>query len=431
MLSFSRAFKWLDLILEKYMANVAVLPSAVIISVVVVIIVIIAAGAIVALSPGKTSTVISVVTSGVTSVVTSGVTSIATSVVTSGGPSTCGTATETIQGAGGTLVFPLMSAWTFAYPQICSNVKVNYASVGSGAGIAQITARTVDFGESDAPLTSSQYAGIKNGTLMTIPVSASAVVPAYNIPGVPTGLNFTGAILANIFLGNITMWNDPQIVSLNLKANLTAYAITVVHRSDGSGTMYAFTNYLSDASATWKTKVGKATSVNWPVGVGCKGNEGVAGCISNTPYSIGPLEIAYEIVNKNLISYGAVKNAAGSFILANINNTQAAIQAGGSSGLPPGYAHWTNVSIIDSIYNNTQATAAYPISTFTYGLVYQVQTDQAKGTALVGFFWWVVNSGQSAGTSIGYVPLPSNVVTLDDTTLNNITYNGTPLHTGM
>ncbi|MDA4112033.1 MAG: phosphate ABC transporter substrate-binding protein PstS [Thaumarchaeota archaeon] len=403
--------------------------STVIVAVVVVIIVIIAAGAFIALSPGKTVT--SVVTTGTTAVVTSGVTSIVSTTVSASGASNCGAATETLNGAGGTLVFPLMSAWTFAYPQVCPNVHVNYASVGSGAGIAQITARTVDFGESDAPLSVTQYSGIKNGTLMTIPVSASAVVPAYNIPGVPTGLNFTGAVLANIFLGNITVWNDPAIVALNPKANLTSHAITVVHRSDGSGTMYAFTNYLSDASSVWKTKVGKATSVNWPVGVGCKGNEGVAGCVSNTPYSIGPLEIAYEIVNKNLISYGAVRNAAGNNILANINDTQAAIQAGGTSGLPPGYAHWTSVSIIDSIFNNTQATTAYPITTFTYGLVYQQQTDQAKGTALVGFFWWVVNSGQAAGSSIGYVPLPSNVVTLDDATLNNITYNGTPLHTGM
>jgi phosphate transport system substrate-binding protein len=407
--------------------------STLIIAVVVVIIVIIAAGAFIALNPGGKTTVF--VTTSVVSTGSGGATTItqggSTITVTSGGPSTCGTASETVNGAGGTLVFPLMSAWTFAYPQVCTNVHVNYASVGSGAGIAQITARTVDFGESDAPLTPTQYSGIKNGTLLTVPLSASAVVPAYNVPGVPTGLNFTGAILANIFLGNITMWNDPAIVALNPHANLTAHAITVVHRSDGSGTMYAFTNYLSDSSSTWKTKVGKATSVNWPVGVGCKGNEGVAGCIGNTPYSIGPLEIAYEIVNKNLISYGAVKNAAGNFILANINNTQAAIQAGGSSGLPAGNAHWTNVSVIDSIFNNTQATSAYPISTFTYGLVYQAQSDQAKGTALVGFFWWVVNSGQAAGTSIGYVPLPSNVVTLDDATLNNITYNGTPLHTGM
>jgi len=410
---------------KKFGERSAIATTA-LVAVVVVVIVIIVAGAYVALSGGgKTSTVFTTI--GTTSVATS--TSVVTSATTLSASSCTGSVT--INGAGGTLVYPLMSAWTFAYPQVNPCVHVNYQSIGSGGGIAQITARTVDFGESDAPLTASQYAAIKNGTLLTIPVSASAVVPAYNIPGVPTGLNFTGPILAKIFLGNITMWNDPAIVALNPKANLTGHAITVVHRSDGSGTMYAYTNYLSDASSVWKTGVGKATSVKWPTGVGCKGNEGVAGCISNTPYSIGPLEIAYEIVNKNLISYGAVQNAAGNFILANINNTQAAISAGGTSGLPAGSAHWTNVSIIDSVFNNTQATTAYPIATFTYALPYQVQTDQAKGSALVSFLWWVVNSGQAAGASIGYVPLPSNVVTLDDTTLNSITYNGSPLHTGM
>jgi phosphate transport system substrate-binding protein len=395
----------------------------VLIAVVVVIIVIIVAGAYIALNPSKTS--ISTVTIGTT--VSTGTTVISTtsvSAATSTGPPV------TLNGAGGTLVFPLMSAWTFAYQQVSGNVMVNYASVGSGAGIAQITARTVDFGESDAPLTASQYSAI-NGTLMTIPISASAVVPAYNLPGISNGVHFTGPILAAIFLGNITMWNDPQLVAINPNITLPAHAITVVHRSDGSGTMFAFTNYLSDSSSVWKTKVGSATSVNWPTGIGCKGNEGVAGCISNTQYAIGPLEIAYEIVNKNLISYGSVKNAAGNYILANLTNTQLAIQAGGTGGLPTGNEKWTSVSIINNIFNDTQATNAYPIATFTYGLVYQQQTNQAKGAAVVNFFWWIVNSGQTAGTSIGYVPLPSNVVQVDDATLNNITYNGTPLHTGM
>jgi phosphate transport system substrate-binding protein len=402
--------------------------STLIVAVVIVIIVIIAAGAFIALNPGKTITSTVVTTTGTTAVVTSlGTATVSTTVAatTSTGPP------ETLNGAGSTLVFPLMSAWTFAYEQVATNVKVNYQSVGSGAGIAQITARTVDFGASDAPLSASGYAGIKNGTILTIPESASGVVPAYNVPGVGNGLNFTGDILARIFLGNITMWNDPSLLALNPKANLTATAITVVHRSDGSGTMFAFTNYLSDANAQWKTKVGKGSSVNWPVGVGCKGNEGVAGCISNTKYSIGPLEIAYEIINKNLISYGAVKNGAGTFVLANLTNMAAAVQAGGSTGLPAGNAKWSNVSIIDAIFNDTKDTAVYPITTFTYLLVYQQQTDQGKGLAMVNFLWWVVNSAQQGGTNLGYVPLPPNVVTLDDTTINSITYNGTPLHTGM
>ncbi|MDV3244895.1 MAG: phosphate ABC transporter substrate-binding protein PstS [Nitrososphaerales archaeon] len=386
---------------------------------VVLVVVIVAAGAYVALVPGgQPATVTSTVTS----------TSTATSTFTTSSTSSLGPAV-TLTGAGGTLVFPLMSAWTFAYPQAKPNVQVNYASVGSGAGIAQITARTVDFGESDAPLTAAQYAALP-GTLVTIPISASAVVPAYNLPGIGNGVKFTGPILANIFLGTITQWNDPALVAINPGVNLPAHAITVIHRSDGSGTMFAFTNYLSDASAQWKTQVGKGTSVNWPTGLGCKGNEGVAGCISNTQYSMGPLEIAYEIVNVGLISYGAVQNAAGNFVLANLTNIQAAIQAGGTVGLPAGSAQWTNVSIIDNIFNATAATNAYPISTFTYALVYQQQTDNVKGGAVVDFLWWIVNSAQTAGAKIGYVPLPSNVVSLDDATLNSITYNGTPLHSG-
>jgi phosphate transport system substrate-binding protein len=337
-------------------------------------------------------------------------------------------ASVTLNGAGGTLIYPLMSAWIFAYTQVEPNVKVNYASVGSGAGIQQITKQTVDFGGSDAPLTATQYAALPSGTtLLTIPESASAVVPAYNLPGIGNGLKFTGSVLANIFLGNITMWNDPTIAALNPGTTLPDHAITVVHRSDGSGTMYAFTNYLSDASSQWASQVGKSTSVNWPTGLGGKGNEGVAGIISNTQYSIGPLEIAYEIINKNVISYGAVQNAAGNFILANLTNTAAAVQAG-ATGLPAGNAQWSNVSIIDNIYNNTAATDAYPISTLTYLLAYQQQTDQTKGTALVNFLWWLVNSAQSAGADLGYVPLPANVVAIDNTTINSITYNGQPLH---
>jgi phosphate transport system substrate-binding protein len=287
----------------------------------------------------------------------------------------------------------------------------------------------VDFGASDAPLNSAQYAAIQ-GTMLTIPESASAVVPAYNLPGIGNGVKFTGPILADIFLGQITMWNDPAITALNPGVNLPNHAITVVHRSDGSGTMFAFTDYLSDASAQWRTQVGKGTSVNWPTGLGGKGNEGVAGIISNTQYSLGPLEIAYEIVNKGLISYGAVQNAAGNFILANVTNAAAALGAAAASGLPAGSASWTKVSIIDSTFNDTAATDAYPITTFTYIFVYQAQTDQAKGTAMVNFLWWVVNSAQSGGVSLGYIPLPQSIVTLNDATINSIPYNGQPIHTG-
>ncbi len=411
----------------------------------IVVVVVVGVGAYVAMNPGQTSTVVSTVTNTSTNVVTSVNTVTSTNTVTSMGTITStnvvtsvNTVTAstslgpavTLNGAGGTLVFPVMSAWTFAYNQVAPNVKVNYASVGSGAGIAQITAKTVDFGESDAPLTTAQYSALPSGsTLLTIPISASGVVPAYNLPGVGNGVKFTGPVLAKIFLGNITQWNDPALVALNPGTNLPAHAITVVHRSDGSGTMYAFTNYLSDSSSQWKAQVGKGTSVNWPTGLGCKGNEGVAGCISNTQYSIGPLEIAYQIQNPGLIAYGSVQNAAGNFVLANLTNIQSALQAGGS-GLPAGNAQWTNVSIIDSIYNNTSAAGAYPITTFTYALVYQAQADQVKGKAVVDFLWWVVNTAQNAGATIGYVPLPQNVISLDDATLKSVTYNGQTLYGG-
>ncbi len=397
-------------------------------AIVVIVIAAVAAGAYVMTSSGggqtTTSTSASTLTTS-TNTLTS--TPLSTSTVTSS--STLGAA-ATLNGAGGTLVYPLMSAWTFAYNQVAPNVKVNYASVGSGAGIAQITAKTVDFGESDAPLTAAQYSAIPSGsTLLTIPISASGVIPAYNLPGISNGVKFTGPILAKIFLGNSTQWNDPALTSINPGMNLPAHTITVVHRSDGSGTMYAFTNYLSDSSSQWKTQVGKSTSVNWPTGLGCKGNEGVAGCISNTPYAIGPLEIAYQIVNPGLLSYGSVQNAAGNYVLANLTNIQSAISAGAAS-LPAGSAQWTTVSIIDSIFNSTSAATAYPITTFTYALPYQAQSDQVKGTGLVNFLWWVVNSGQTAGANLGYPPLPSNVVALDDTTIKSITYNGTPLYSG-
>jgi phosphate transport system substrate-binding protein len=334
----------------------------------------------------------------------------------------------TLNIAGSTLVFPLMNSWTFAYHQLYPGVTVNYNSIGSGGGIAQITARTVDIGATDAPLTSAQYSALP-ATVVTIPESISAVVPAYNLPGIKNGLKFTGDVLARIFLGNITNWDDPAIAALNPGINLPNHAITVVHRSDGSGTMYAFTNFLADSNAQWRNKVGYSIAPNWPVGIGCKGNEGVAGCIENTPYSIGPLEISYVIQNPSLISYGAVKNAAGNFILANLTNIAAAAQAGASKGLPAGNASWTRVSIIDNIFNDTSATNAYPITTFTYLVTYQQQTSKKQGMLVVSFLWWVVNSGQQAGKSLGYIPLPQNVVSLDDATIKSITYNGVPICT--
>jgi phosphate transport system substrate-binding protein len=398
---------------------------------------------------GSASTVTETTSTLVTSVTTiSGVpttyTSTATNTFISTATTTASASTLALSGtvniAGSTLVQPLMSSWTFAYGQVEPGVQVNYASVGSGAGITDITQQTVDVGATDAPLSSAQYSALPSsaGTLVTIPESISAVVPAYNLPGIKNGLNFTGSVLAQIFLGTITQWNDPAIAALNPGATLPAHAITVVHRSDGSGTMYAFTNFLTDSNAQWKSQVGYSTNPSWPTGLGCKGNEGVAGCIENTQYSIGPLEIAYAIQNPSLINWGQVKNAAGNFITATGcssatscggSTIAAAVAAGASAGLPAGNAIWTPVSIINNIFNDTAAANAYPITTFTYLVTYQAQKNLAQGELVANFLWWAVNSAQTAGVPLGYIPLPSNVVSLDDATIKSLTAGGSPICT--
>ena len=396
--------------------------------VVVLVVVVVAAGAYLALNGGGGTTTVTQ-TNTQTNTVTNTLTSTATSSYL---PS------ATVNGAGSTLVFPIMSAWTFAYSQVQPNIQVNYASIGSGNGIAQITAGTVNFGASDAPLTTAQYTALPSGSrLLTIPESDSGVVPAYNLPGITAHLNFTGDVLAKIFLGTITSWNDPAIASLNPAVTLPAQTIAVVHRSDGSGTMFTFTNYLSDSNAQWKSQVGTGTLPHWPVGTGCKGNEGVAGCIANTQYSIGPLEIAYEITNKGAINYGAVQNHYGNFILANLTNIAEAVNVGVSSpnSVPAGGDVWTTFSIVNNVFNST-AKYIYPITTFTYFMVYQdlsasyAGTSQAQAGATVNFINWVLTSGQSAGVSIGYPPLPASVIAIDHATLASITYNGASVLSG-
>jgi phosphate transport system substrate-binding protein len=388
--------------------------------VVVVVLVVAVVGVYAAFGTGKPSTGTNASTQTTTTHTTSGL----------GAP-------VTINGGGSSLVTPVMSIWSFTYGQV-GNVNVNYQTEGSSAGIAAILAGTVNFGASDAPMQPPQYDQVPTGsTVLTIPETASAVIPAYNIPDISSSvhLNFTGNVLAEIFLGNISMWNDAALVALNPGVTLPAQAIQVVHRSDGSGTMFAFTNYLSDSNAYWKAHVGTGTLPNWPTGKGCLHNSGVATCITGTPYSIGPLEIAYQIENPGAISQGSVENAAGNFILANLTNIAEALNAG-ASGLPAGSGNWSSVSIINNIFSDASAKYIYPITTFTYIMVYQdmgapaAHSTQAQATATVDFLWWVINSGQAAGSSIGYPPLPSAVITLDDATINSITYNGTPVHTG-
>jgi len=423
--------------------------------VVVLVIVVIAAGAYIALNPGGGTTTItqtSTATSTATTVATSVATSVSTSVATSVATSTVVTTTNnylpaaTVTGGGGTLVYPIMQDWINTYQFVQPNIQITYNAVGSGKGISGITSGLYNFGESDAPLTAAQYAALPSGSnLLTIPISDSGIIPAYNIPGLTAHLNFTGNVLAEIFYGSITMWNDPRIASLqspSVAAQLPAHAIQVYHRSDGSGTMYGFTQYLSDSNSTWKKNVGFSTgTIAWPVGVGCLHNAGVAACIAGNPYSIGPLEIAYEIANPGQINFGAVQNHFGNYILANLTNISEALAAGIKNGLPASDAQWSSFSVIQQTFNDTSDKYIYPVSTFTYALVYQslsasyASTTQAQAVATLSFLSWVVTSGQATGataptTTLGYPPLPSAAVTLDQQLLASITYNGTPVLSG-
>ena len=348
-------------------------------------------------------------------------------------------AAATISGNGGTLVFPLMETWISVYmAQVEPQISITYGAVGSGAGVTDFVVDGLgNFGESDAPMSAAQYAEVPSGkTVLTLPITASAVVPAYNLgegSSTPT-LNFTGPILAEIFMGNITNWDSPQLAAINPGTTLPNLSITCVHRADASGTMFAFTDFLYDTSSAWNSTVGPpSTSASiWPVLTGeLEGtkNAGVATDIGENIGAIGPLEISYILENpgQTLLYYGAVENAAGNFIQANDTNIAATLAAGATAGLPAGNATWTGVSIIDNTYKDTTDTTIYPIVTMTYGLIYAQQTNYAQGAALVNFFSWIVNSGQSSGVSEGYVPLPHNIVAIDNATLLLVTYNGTPI----
>ncbi|HML01823.1 MAG TPA: phosphate ABC transporter substrate-binding protein PstS [Candidatus Bathyarchaeia archaeon] len=346
-------------------------------------------------------------------------------------------AATSLTGNGGTLVYPLMLTWIAEYGNVEPQISVTYNAVGSGAGVTDfVTDGLGNFGESDAPMTATQYAAVPSGqTCLTLPITASAVVPAYNLgegASTPT-LNFTGPILAEIFMGNITNWDDPALAAINPGTTLPNLPITCVHRADASGTMFAFTNFLYDTSSAWASHVGlPSTSASiWPPLPGeLEGskNAGVATDIGGTKGAIGPLEISYILENpgQTLLYYGTVENAAGNFILANDSSIAAALAAGAAS-LPAGNASWTGVSIINNTYKDTAATSIYPIVTMTYALIYEHQSDYAQGAALVNFFSWIVNSGQSLGVSEGYVPLPANIVAIDNATLLLVAHNGTPI----
>jgi phosphate transport system substrate-binding protein len=300
-----------------------------------------------------------------------------------------------LNGAGATFPYPMYSKWFNEYHNLHSDIQINYQSIGSGGGIRQVTAGTVDFGATDGPMTDEQIAASKV-TLLHVPTVLGAVVPAYEIPGVTQEVRFTPDILAGIFSGKISNWSDPAIAKVNPDIKFPNQAITVVHRSDGSGTTYVWTDYLSKISSDWQGTTGKGTSVKWPVGVGGKGNEGVAGMIRQLPGALGYVELIYAIQNK--IPYGSVKNSSGQFIKASLDSTSAA--AAGVK-MPNDF----RVSI-----TNSPAKTAYPIASFTWLLVPTNPTDKNKGKILKEFLFWMLDKGQTMTSALSYAPLPQEVV---------------------
>jgi phosphate transport system substrate-binding protein len=320
---------------------------------------------------------------------------------------TLGAQTMQINGAGATFPYPIYSKWFSEYNKMHPNVQINYQSIGSGGGIQQVSKETVFFGASDGPMNDDQLKAAP-APLMHFPTVLGAVVPVYNIPNVSAELKFTGGVLADIYLGKITKWNDAAITKLNAGVNLPATDITVVHRAESSGTTYIFVDYLSKVSPEWKMKVGVNTAVNWPAGVGGKGNEGVSGLITQTPGSIGYVELIYALQNK--ISYGTVQNAAGEFTKASLQSVTAAA-AGAAANMPADF----RVSI-----TNAPGKGVYPISSFTWLLLYENPKDKAQAKTMVEFVKWALADGQKYCADLGYAPLPASVVKLEMAALAKI-----------
>ncbi|MGA9388830.1 MAG: phosphate ABC transporter substrate-binding protein PstS [Candidatus Sulfotelmatobacter sp.] len=305
-------------------------------------------------------------------------------------------AQTTLNGAGATFPYPMYSKWFSEYHKLHPDIQINYQSIGSGGGIRQVINGTVDFGASDGPMTDEMLKEAKT-KILHMPTVLGADVPAYNIPGVSAELKFTPEALAGIFLGKISKWNDKAITSVNPGVNLPDKDIIVVHRSDGSGTTYIWTDYLSKISPEWQGEVGKGTSVKWPIGLGGKGNEGVAGSIRQLQGSIGYVELIYAVQNN--ISYGTVKNSAGNFIKASLESVTAA--AASAPKMPADF----RVSI-----TNAPGKDAYPISSFTWLLIPEQSKDPARGKILADFLNWMLTDGQKMTAALSYAPLPENVV---------------------
>jgi phosphate transport system substrate-binding protein len=321
----------------------------------------------------------------------------------------CAAAAQTIQinGAGATFPNPIYSKWFDEYGKAHTNVRINYQSVGSGAGIRQVQAQTVFFGATDGPMTNDQLQS-SPGKILHFPTVLGAVVPVYNLPNMTAELKFSGQVLADIFLGKITKWNDAALAKLNPDLKLPGDDITVVHRSDGSGTTYIWVDYLSKTSPEFLKKVGVNTAVNWPTGVGGKGNEGVSGFVRQTPGSLGYVELIYALQNK--ISYGSVQNMSGEFVKASVAAVTAAANEAASK-MPPDF----RVSI-----TNAPGKGVYPISSFTWLLLYENPKDKAQAKAMVDFMQWALTDGQKYCGDLGYAPLPESVVKLEMTALAKV-----------
>jgi len=340
------------------------------------------------------------------------------------------TASVSITGAGATFPQPLIQKWTVTYNQLYPQVQISYNGIGSGGGIQQITAKVVDFGCSDAPLSNAQFAAAPG--LVLFPETLGGVAITYNLAiyGIPssTVLHFTSSVIAQIYMGTILKWNDPQLVALNPGITMPDAHITVVHRSDGSGTTFAFTNFLSVTDPNWATQVGYSTSVTWPVdtapnaiGVGGKGNPGVAGAVANTNGAIGYVDLIYALENN--LGVGAVENAAGNFIAPTLQTILYAAQ--NATGTP-------NPKDLRLHIVNAAGPQSYPIATYTYTLEYQDMSKNPDITlpmaqALAHFFWWEIHDGQQYAPALYYVPLPANVVAADEQLLLTLNYQGTPL----
>lgn len=333
----------------------------------------------------------------------------------------------TIDGAGATFPFPLIDTWRVEYQDVRPNVNLNYQSIGSGGGIRQFTEMTVGFGASDAPLTQAQIDALP-GTAVHIPETIGSVVATYNVPELSSGLKLTGPIIADIFLGAINKWDDPAIAEINPDVNLPARDIIVVHRSDGSGTTFVWTSYLSLVSADWDEQVGRGTSVQWPTGIGAPGNEGVASSVSNTPYSIGYNELAYALTTG--MDYASILNKAGNFVEPSLESTAAAVQELAGT-LPAGDASWENVSLLDA-----PGEDSYPIASFSYILLYKDMStnrslNQQEAEEIVRFVSWAVTDGQEYASSLEYVPLPEAVRERNLETLRSLTYGSNSLATAV